>query len=53
MAGNFRDWLASLELEHLTQVFEENQVSAISRRVLGWEPTGDWAQFVAETPPDA
>ena len=24
-----------------------------SRRVLGWEPTGDWAQFVAETPPHA
>ena len=27
MADNLRDWLASLELEHLTQVFEENQVS--------------------------
>ena len=26
MAGNLRDWLASLGLEHLTQVFEENQV---------------------------
>ncbi len=26
MAGNFRDWLASLDLEHLTQVFEDNQV---------------------------
>ncbi len=26
MAGNLRDWLASLDLEHLTQVFEDNQV---------------------------
>ena len=24
-----------------------------TRRVLGWEPTCDWAQYVGEMPPDA
>ncbi len=34
MVGSIRVWLTALELEHLTPVYEENQIGLLEKRTL-------------------